>query len=59
MKTTIIIEGRNYFYTDGTCRKSITKSEAEKLFRSWKQAGKEIHRNYALGGRVLHVWTIQ
>lgn len=57
MKQTIIIDRKQYFFTDGNVKEKITAKQADKLFRDWKAANKPIHRKYGMGGKVTWVWT--
>ena len=56
MKEMILVDGRKYFYKVGESREQITAKQADKIFRGWKEAGRQICRKYGMGGRITWIW---
>lgn len=53
----IIVSGSTYGYKKGTEKKCLRKREADAIFKAWKDAGKQVHRKYGMGGKTCWVWV--
>lgn len=53
----IVVSSNVYVYKKGNEKKCLRKREADAIFKGWKDAGKQVHRKYGMGGNTCWVWV--